>query len=76
LIIQGLLRIVEAFDVVLSAGMEIDDNQFMITGNFSLELADSRFMIIRSLVLVAGWWKSVTDIRIRSLLEKMDMSWR
>jgi hypothetical protein len=55
LIIQGLLRIVEAFDVVLSAEMEIGDNQFMIIGNLSLELADSQFMIIRSLVLAAEW---------------------
>ena len=71
------MRIEEAFDVVLSAGMEIDDNQFMIIVSLSLELVDSQFMISGSLVLAAGWWKSVTDIRIRSLLEKMvDMSWR
>jgi hypothetical protein len=63
LIIQGLLRIEEAFDVVLSAGMEIDDSQFMITGS-------------PSLVPAAGWWKSMPGIRIRSLERMVGMNWR
>jgi hypothetical protein len=52
LIIQGLLRIVEVFGVVLNAEMENDDNRVMIIGNLSLELADSQCMIIR--ILAAG----------------------
>jgi hypothetical protein len=78
LIIQGLLRIEEAFDVVLSAGMEIDDNQFMIIGSLSPVPADSQFMIIGSpsLVLAAGWWKSMPGIRIRSQEKMVGMNWR
>jgi hypothetical protein len=63
LIIQELLKIEEAFDVVLIAGMENDDSQFMITGSPSLAPAD-------------GWWRSMSGILIRSLERMVGMNWR